>query len=534
MPQSKTINYVLDKDDPKLEAYQFGAKDPVWWIQNVLKVRLYSRARDMVEAVYKYDKVGVWSGHGVSKSFTMACVSLWWMLCMGGLVLVTGPKFLQTKDIFFAAIRKVLAGAGLPPAQTPRELPDSDKWELGPEQGIQIINSAEHTAVNVQGYHAKNIMMIADEASGIGNALFDAIESSQVSRGVAGARAKKVYTGNPNIVPGKIVFQGVYGKAQHLDEGLMNNTGKEIDPDEWVGLHISAYDSPNVTGEMTIAGLVGPKYIEDRKVEYGEDSMLYSIRVLGEYFEGGAVDRLVPEAALQEWMERTEPVKMQPTLHWGILEGHFSCTQGFDGARYGDDACVSAIMVNGKINEIEEKRNVSTSEAAIFMLNQHKDAGCVRTSMDGTGHGAGIYDDANLLVHDQDSKFFNLGITMVNFASSAMLARYRNIRTQMGFDFRDAIRSGYIVLDKYLGALRDKLIDDIRATGYILTDLGTILEPKEVIKLKLGRSPDYFDATMLAFHAYIRSAQMTEEAEANLRLANAIRKQFGGAVYAGF
>jgi len=525
--------YVLGPDDPQLRAYQIGKKDPVWWIQNVLNVRLYSKSKDMINAIKLYDLVAVWSGHGVSKSFTMACVALWWMLCVRGLALITGPKFLQTKDIFFSAIRKVLTGASLPPAQTPRELPDSDKWELGPEQGIQLINSAKHTAVNVQGYHAKDIMLIADEASGIDNALFDAIESSQVSRGVAGAHAKKIYTGNPNIEPTKTVFKSTYGKAQHLGDGLTSLSGKPIDPSRWVGLHISAFDSPNVTGEMIIPGLVGPEWIKEREEEYGADSMLYSIRVLGEYFEGGAIDRLVPEAALLEWLTKHEPVEMQPTLHWGIQQGHFSCTQGFDGARYGDDACVSTIIRKGKIVSIKEKRNVSTSEAAIFLLEEHKEHGCVRTSMDGTGHGAGIYDDAVLMANDQESKFFGCAVTMVNFSSAAPLIRYRNIRTQMGFDFRDALKMGYVVLDAYLSSLGEKLADDIRATSYILTDLGTILEPKETIKQKLGRSPDYFDSAMLAFHAYIRSMQMSAKEESDLRLANAIRKHFGGVAYNG-
>lgn len=509
------------------EAWRIGYNDPVWWIENVLRVKLYSKAKDIVNAARDYDRIAVRSGHGVGKSYTLACIALWWALVRKGTVLVTGPKFEQTKAIFFSRFTKILAGAVIPPALTPSMLPDSDKWELGPEQGIWIINSAKQTAINIQGYHAENMLLIADEAAGIDDALFEASDATQVSRGVSHATAKKILAGNPTEENNCTIFKKANMVGQQLQAGNLLPGGCLPDPKRWVVIHISSYDSPNVTGEMTVPGLVGIDWIKEKEEEYGPESMLFSVRVLGEYFEGGAVDRLIPESALETWLARKEPSPFREHLHWGVLPGHDSIAQGFDGARYGDDACVSTIISHGRIIDIEARNKLSTGDAAAFMLERHLQFGCKRTSLDGTGQGAGIYDDAIVLTSDSSSRYADLCISMVNFASKSSLIRYRNIRTQMAFDLQEAIRFGYIVPDEYLGTALNRLIEDIRATGYEAKDNGVILEPKEVIKGKLGRSPDYFDSLMLAFHAYIRSVELPPERIAAMELEAAIQKAFG-------
>jgi len=510
----------------------YGADHPIWWVENILNVKTYTRSRDMIDAIYLYDKVGIWSGHGISKSFTEACIATWWLICQRGWCLITGPKFEQTKDIFFSSLNKILSSSTIPAAASAKLAPDSDKWVLGPQNAITLINSAKHSAVNLQGYHAEKMLLIVDEASGVDNEIFDAVEASQVSRGVGSAKAKMLLAGNPNEVMNKTYFKTIFESGQHVGPGL--SSPDPIDPKKWVCMHISSYESPNVTGEVEIPGLVGPEWIEERKEVYGKDSMLFSVRVKGEYFKEGAIDRLFPESLIEAWKRREEPEPFRTRLHWGVLDNHLSCTQGLDPARYGDDATVSTIIENGRIIDIEEKWNLSVPQAALFMVERHYAFGCKRTSLDGTGFGAGVYDDGLLLVNNPESKYYGLLITMVNFANKATLTRYKNIRTQMGFDLRDAVRLGFVILDPALGRIKDKLLEDMAFIGYLTKDIGSMMQKKEDIKKNLGRSPDYFDSAMLAFHAYIRSRALTEGEEASMRLTTAIEKAFGGYAVATF
>ena len=80
-------------------------------------------------------------------------------------------------------------------------------------------------AENFQGFHGKQVLIVADEAPGIEPGIFDAIAGT-----MAGGRVHAVMAGNPTIPSGP--FFDAFTKERGL----------------WKCLSIDAFDSPNLKG----------------------------------------------------------------------------------------------------------------------------------------------------------------------------------------------------------------------------------------------------------------------------------------------
>ena len=87
------------------------------------------------------------------------------------------------------------------------------------------VSVADHKPVNIQGHHADHILVIVDEASGVANTIYEAIDGILIS----GSVAKLVMMGNPNYLQGRFY------------ETFINNF------DRTKTFTISAFDTPNFT-----------------------------------------------------------------------------------------------------------------------------------------------------------------------------------------------------------------------------------------------------------------------------------------------
>ena len=116
-----------------------------------------------------------------------------------------------------------------------------------------------NTPERFQGFHEGHILFVVDEASGVREGIFEAIEGSMTSD-----HARMLLLGNPTAL------SGYFYEAFHRRRSL------------WRTIHISAFDTPNlVDDKVGMPNLVTPKWVEDAKVNWGEDSPMYQIRVLG-------------------------------------------------------------------------------------------------------------------------------------------------------------------------------------------------------------------------------------------------------------
>jgi hypothetical protein len=123
--------------------------------------------------------------------------------------------------------------------------------ELGDKHFAQGLST--DTPERFQGFHEGHILFVVDEASGVREGIFEAIEGSMTS-----ADAKVLLIGNPTSL------RGTFYEAFHKRRGL------------WKTIHISAFDTPNlVQNEVVFPSLVTPKWVTDAEENWGTESYLY-------------------------------------------------------------------------------------------------------------------------------------------------------------------------------------------------------------------------------------------------------------------
>ena len=135
------------------------------------------------------------------------------------------------------------------------------------------------------------------------------------------------------------------------------------------------------------------------------------------------------------------------------------------------------------------------------------------TIVDGTGgYGSGVIDAGQ-----------TMGRTWFDcqFAGKAFSPKYANKRAEIWFLMAEWVRNG--------GALPEipELVGELTTPTYSFQGDKFIVEPKEDIKKRLGRSPDYADALAVTFAFPIAKKHVTPHVHQNLRdfdpIANAVQ-----------
>ena len=173
---------------------------------------------------------------------------------------------------------------------------------------------------------------------------------------------------------------------------------------------------------------------------------------------------------------------------------------GVDVARFGDDRTVLCIRQGLWLKEVRTFTGLSTMEVAsrvIDCINQHHPHA---TFIDAGAMGAGVIDRLRQLRYQ---------VSEVNFGEMAMdAARYANIRAEMYFKCRAWLEAG--------GAIPQnaELKTELSTIEYKFNPSGRILlEPKDKLKERTGKSPDLADGFVLTFArpVYVPTAGWTEE-----------------------
>ena len=159
---------------------------------------------------------------------------------------------------------------------------------------------------------------------------------------------------------------------------------------------------------------------------------------------------------------------------------------GMDVARMGDDSTVIFPRQGIQAFMYKMYRNLRTQEQVAHLLGAKAKWGSELEFVDGTGgFGSGVVDGALVA---------GVPVQEVHFSSKPFDSRYENRRAEMYFLMIEWIKRG--------GCLPDcpELVAEIAAPEYTFNARGKmVLEPKDEIKIKLGRSPDRSDALALTF-----------------------------------
>ena len=195
-------------------------QDPVLFASHVLGVDLWAREVEILQTIKSHRRTAIKACHGVGKTFTLAVSALWWLARYPeGIVLTTSSTLRQVRTQLWFEIHRLVDRAKVPfPKLKTTELKfrDDNNFALG---------FSTDQAENFQGFHGKQVLIIADEAPGIEPGIFDAIAGT-----MAGGRVHTVMAGNPTIPSGP--FFDAFTKERGL----------------WKCLSIDAFDSPNLKG----------------------------------------------------------------------------------------------------------------------------------------------------------------------------------------------------------------------------------------------------------------------------------------------
>ena len=436
-------------NNPFIEFIKLYRNDPNKFVKEVLGVEPDEWQQDFLQAVASGErKISIRSGHGVGKSTTASWAMLWFLLTRYPVkVVVTAPTSAQLYDALFAELKRWVKE--LP--QPVQDLLDvkQERIELkasSTEAFISARTSRAEQPEALQGVHSDNVMLVADEASGVPEAVFEAAAGS-----MSGHNALTILLGNPV-----------------RSSGFFFDTHNRL-KDEWWTRRVSCIDSTRVSKE----------YVDDMKSRYGEESNAFRIRVLGE-FPRSDDDTIIPMDLLESAKHRDTRAYEDAPIVWGL-----------DVARFGSDSSVLCKRQSNVVHTLERWRNLDLMQLTGAVVAQYE--ACDHKSrpteilVDSIGLGAGVVDRLREL---------NLPARGINVSESpAMGGTYLNLRAELWHKAKAWLEKRDCKIPN-----NEDLIGELATVRYTFTSNGKIkIESKDDIRRRGLKSPDMADAFVLTF-----------------------------------
>jgi phage terminase large subunit len=470
-------------------------QDPVAFFREILGVEPWSKQIEVIEAVRDHKRVAVRAGHKVSKSHTIAGLALWYFCSFeDARVVLTSTTARQVDQILWRELRMVrqrggrcvdckkeikrLVDGGMSQVEAEERVPrPCEHSALITEEPSDLartgLRSADFREISgftarepeaVAGISGKNLLYLPDEASGIPDSIFEAIEGNR-----AGGARLAMFS-NPTRNSGE--FYEAFASKAHLYHTIT----------------ISSEDTPNAqSGLIVIPGLAEREWIEEKKAEWGEQSALYKIRIKGEH------------ALHEEGCIFSVHAITQAERAWADTEGSGRLFIGCDPAGptgSGDDSAF-APRRGLKILEISTRAGLTAEGHLVHLLGLIAAHKLPRETpvvvIDGLGDiGAKL---ARLLREhlERHKDAFELVVIRASDRAVRQPHIYERMRDELTANFEQWIRDGGAV------PTDTRLSKEMHVMEWISRINGKVkVTPKDEIRKALGRSPDRYDAVALA------------------------------------
>lgn len=452
LAQAKTQNLAAKKR----EQYKHDIK---LWAMDKLGIHLWSKQVEIAQALVKHKKVAVKSCHGSGKSYFASIVVAWWVDTRYGteaVVVSTAPTYEQVNKILWRYIRQHHGKNELMGHVT-----QTDEWK--DSKGEVVAWGRKPADTNTQGFQGVHssggVLAVIDEACGVNETLFTGVEAI-----TTGSHDRILAIANPDIPTSE--FGRIFLK----------------DDKSWHKITISAYDTPNFTGEYmpeeARKGLVSVEWAEEKKDQWGVESPRYKSKVLGEFTTEGGRNLFTLETLTRGHATEIRPSQESvPRL-------------GCDIARYGDDYTVVYLYHDGNVRLLDRWNKTNTVETARKIRDLAWEYGCNEVRIDGVGLGGPVVD---MVAHQSDNRYET--IAMIGNASSPDLDKWLNARAYWYDNMRERMFKGEIDITFEDKALEDELGD----VEYFFAKRGSLqIESKDDIIKRRGKSPDFADAAVYA------------------------------------
>ena len=421
----------------------------------------------MLSALPDNQRIAVKSGNGLGKGFCASVAVLWFLYTHDpAVVLSTAPTFRQVQHVLWRQIRQLHRRA----KDTLGGKLIATRWDLAEDRYAMGLSA--DTADEFQGFHSPNMFIVLDEAEGVSDEIYEAIEGVMTS-----AECRLLLIGNPTTVTG--VFRRAFHEESHL----------------YYNVTISALDSPNVTaGKVQIPGLTTARWVKERKEIWGEDNPLYRARVLGE-FPDLAEDALIRLSEIEAAGQREKPSSgVEPAADQSKnASPHPAPTEyeelvlAVDVARFGSDRSVILRRRGQGVEEIRTFQKLDTMQLTGWVAAAIQEFQPDRVCIDEIGVGAGVVDRL------REQGYQVKGINVARWARQDKL--FANLRAEGYWRLRELFATGTISIPT-----DSRLMGELAALRYSYDSQGRIImESKEAMRQRGQASPDVADALMLAF-----------------------------------
>lgn len=306
----------------------------------------------------------------------------------------------------------------------------------------------EQQGQTLAGLHADYVMIILDESGGIP----DAVMANAEGIGSSAVEWHIVQAGNPT----------------HLEGPLYRACTSERQL--WLVIEITADpDDPKRTSR------VSAQWAREQIQKYGADNPWVLVNVFGRFPPSSLNSLIGPDevnAALGKHMREEQ-------------YSHAARVLGVDVARYGDD--ISVIFPRQGLASFMpiELRNASSTQGGGAVARKWIDWNADAAFVDGTGgFGAGWIDNLQALGRSPID---------VQFAGKATNPKYFNKRAEIWFEMCEWIKAGGVLPNI------PAIVPELTVPTYFFKGDKLIIEDKDQIKVRLGRSPNFADALATTF-----------------------------------
>jgi len=410
--------------------------------------------------------VGIESATGTGKTFFGALLTFWFLECFeNALVVTTAPKQEQLSLHIWKEIEKLqpLFGKGeLTNLRLKTGAGKDKRMAIGFVAGIK---ADEESSTKAQGFHSENMLIILEETPGIPLPLINALQNTCTA-----PCNLIVAFGNPdNCIDNLHIFC----RQKNVEHVV-----------------ISAYDHPNVVlkdpsfipGAASIEGI---KRIESR---FGKEHPLTLSRTRG-ITPGQSVHSLIRLEWIKDAVQRYTCFCSSSGLFCeDKITGFYAIGVDAANSEEGDKASIALGKGNClfNINEFQCPDSNKLGKIDVYSLIKDKRINPENVGVDGIGVGAGT---VNALKE--------LGLQIINIKGSESPVQFdtaeefNNLRSQIWWQMREDLRLGEIALPN-----DQVLITDLIAPKWSVRNGNIIVESKDEIKKRLGRSPNKGDAAV--------------------------------------
>jgi hypothetical protein len=462
--------------------------DPVGFINEGLGESLWSKQIEIAESVVHNQRTAVAACHAPGKSHLSARIVAWWIASHApgtALAITIAPTHRQVRNIIWPHIRRCHYIAKLPGEVL------TQTWKIGGDVVAYGFSPSPYDEAATQGIHAPNLLIVVDEAGGIGEVVGQALEAL-----MTGGNTRLLLLGNPPTDQEDSWFERCY-------ESPLYNT-----------ITIGAFDTPNFTGETVglcktcppqveshyiTKHLVDQRWVDDVTVEFGEDSPFVEARVWAR-FPRSTANKVIPFGWCERSTHNEEPLS-------GLI-----VRLGIDIASDGGDEFVIA-KADGFTTTITHRSSGKANENAVDVAevclrhireaeNLHIEREIqdqVKVKIDTIGVGWGVV--SLLQKWGQEGKHKSI-IVPVNVAERAKdPQKFRNIRAELWWNGRTLLQPDNDGRQDVFLDVERKVMSQLAGPTFKSDSAGRIqIESKMEMKRRGVSSPDHAEAILLSLY----------------------------------